>query len=159
MSYVSELADIETSSRGNVFKYGNDCVIDSFVKIKFAGGNGDISIGDSVYINSGCVIYSGNGMEIGSDVLIAANYVLAATDHRFTDSTLPIRNQGFSNKGGIKVQNNVWIGANSTILDGSVIGEGAVISAGSVVRGHVEPYCLYGGVPAVKIRNLKEIKK
>ena len=134
-------------------------MIDSFVKIKFAGGKGDIAIGNSVYLNSGCVIYSGNGVEIGSNVLIAANCVIAATDHRFTDTTLPIRKQGFTNKGGIKIRNNVWIGANSTILDGSVIGEGAVISAGSVVRGNVDPYSLYGGVPAVKIRNLKELNK
>ena len=37
----------------------------------------------------------------------------------------------------IKIGNNVWIGANSIILRGTVIGDNAVIGAGSIVKGEV----------------------
>ena len=54
----------------------------------------------------------------------------------------------------IKVENNCWIGARSTILPGVVIHEGCIIAAGSVVVKNCEPHSLYGGVPAKKIKTL-----
>jgi virginiamycin A acetyltransferase len=55
-------------------------------------------------------------------------------------------------RGDIVVGNDVWIGANCTILDGVRIGDGAVVAAGSVVSSDVEPYSLVGGAPAKHIR-------
>ena len=52
---ISDLADIEISSKGSKFIIGLNCLVDSFVKIKFTGGTGDIVIGNNCYINSGCV--------------------------------------------------------------------------------------------------------
>lgn len=146
---ISPLADIERSVRGTLIEVGAHSVIDSFVKIKTAGGSGDLLIGKHCYINSGSVIYTGNGVKIGDNVLIAANCTLAATNHATSDLTLPIRLQGFStSKGGIIIGNDVWIGANSVLLDGTVIGEGSVVGAGSVVMGKVAPYTVVVGTPA-----------
>lgn len=50
------------------------------------------------------------------------------------------------------IGNDVWIGANVTLLRGVVVGDGAVIGAGSVVTRDVEPYSIVGGVPAKTIR-------
>jgi acetyltransferase-like isoleucine patch superfamily enzyme len=47
---------------------------------------------------------------------------------------------------------NIWVGANTTILDGVIIGEGAIIAAGSVVTKSVPPNCIVGGVPAKIIK-------
>ena len=69
---VSALADLEPSRRGTRIVIGADCRIDSFVKIKPVGGNGDVLLGERCFLNSGCVLYSGNGIHIGDDVLIAA---------------------------------------------------------------------------------------
>ena len=52
----------------------------------------------------------------------------------------------------IHIEDDVWIGANAIILRGVKIGKGSVIAAGSVVTKDVERYCIYGGVPAKKIR-------
>ena len=50
------------------------------------------------------------------------------------------------------IGNDVWIGANVSILPGVYIGDGAVIAAGAVVTKDVEPYAIVGGVPAKVIR-------
>ena len=60
-------------------------------------------------------------------------------------------NSGFS-RGDIRVCNDVWIGANATILDGITIGDGAVVAAGAVVVKDVEPYAIVGGNPAKLIK-------
>ena len=68
LAKISSKADIEESTRGSKVTIGQNSVVDSFVKIKFAGGVGDVIIGSSTYINSGCVLYSGNGITIGDHV-------------------------------------------------------------------------------------------
>lgn len=146
---VSPLADIEVSRRGTSIVIEADAVIDSFVKIKPAGGSGDVVVGAGSVINSGCVLYTGHGIRIGRDVLIAANCTLAPTNHAFGDASRPIRHQGFQpGRGGITIGDDVWIGANCVLLDGVVIGTGSVIGAGSVVRGVLPPFCIAMGVPA-----------
>ena len=145
---VSPLADIEDSVRGSRIVIGAHSMIDSFVKIKPVGGSGDVIIGSYTFINSGCVLYSGNGLVIGDHVAIAANCTLAPVNHAYQDKSRLIRTQGFTaGKGGIVIEDDVWIGANCAILDGAIIRRGVVIGAGSIVRGELEPYGIYAGVP------------
>lgn len=145
---ISRLTDIETSSKGSRLIVGENVMIDSFVKIKFTGGIGDIIIEDSSYINSGCVLYSGNGIRIGKHVLVAANCTLAPVNHEFKEKNRLIAEQGFQpGRGGITIEDDVWIGAGSVILDGAVIKKGAVIGAGCIIRGIVEEYSICAGNP------------
>ena len=51
----------------------------------------------------------------------------------------------------VKIGNNVWCGANVTVLKGVTIGDGAVIAAGSVENRDVAAYSVVAGVPARKI--------
>ncbi|MCR5602780.1 MAG: hypothetical protein K6G27_03650 [Lachnospiraceae bacterium] len=53
----------------------------------------------------------------------------------------------------IKIGNDVWIGNNVTLVEGVTIGDGAAVVAGAVVTKDVEPYAVYGGVPARKIKD------
>lgn len=148
-AHISPLADVEDSIRGTVIRIGSGSVVDSFVKFKPAGGNGDIVLGERVFLNSGCVLYSGNGIRIGNNVAIAANCTFAPVNHEYSDPNQPIIDQGFGpSKGGIIVQDDVWIGAGVVLLDGAVIGKGSVIAAQSLVRGSIPPYSIVGGVPA-----------
>lgn len=52
----------------------------------------------------------------------------------------------------VHIGNDVWIGSHVLIMDGVTIGDGAVIAAGAVVTKDVEPYAIYGGVPAKLIK-------
>ena len=53
----------------------------------------------------------------------------------------------------MRIGNDVWIGNHVRILEGVTIGDGAVIGTGAVVTKDVEPYAVYAGVPAVKLRD------
>lgn len=148
---ISSLADIEDSVRGSKIIIGENVVIDSFVKIKPAGGSGDIVIGEGSTINSGNVLYTGNGIHIGKGVAVAANCTFAPTNHEFRSRKIPIVEQGFKpGKGGIVIEDDVWIGANCVFLDGTIIRKGAVIGACSVVRGELDAYGIYVGNPIHK---------
>lgn len=145
---ISPLADIEDSVRGSRIAVGAHSVIDSFVKVKPAGGSGDLLIGEHVVINSGCVLYTGQGIRIGNHVAIAANCTFAPVNHAYQDKSRLIREQGFlPGKGGIVVEDDVWIGANCVLLDGAVLRRGCVVGAGSIVRGELAAYTVYAGQP------------
>lgn len=149
---VSQLADIEPSKRGTKIVIEDGVMIDSFVKIKATGGLGDIIIGPESYINSGCVLYSGNGIKIGRDVLIAANCTLAPVNHEFRSRKKTIKEQRFmESRGGIIIEDDVWIGANSVILDGSILRKGCVVGANSLVSGELESYSINVGSPVRKV--------
>jgi acetyltransferase-like isoleucine patch superfamily enzyme len=146
---ISPLADIEESVRGSLIEIGEEVVIDAFVKIKPAGGVGDLHIGARSQLNSGVVVYTGNGVIIGEDVLVAANVTFAPVNHEFSARDVPIRQQGFQpSRGGIVVEDDVWIGAGTVLLDGAIVRRGAVIAANSLVRDELEPYSVNAGNPS-----------
>lgn len=56
----------------------------------------------------------------------------------------------------VVIGNGVWIAANVTVCPGTIIPNDCVVAAGAVVVGELrEPNCLYGGIPAHKIRSLE----
>lgn len=149
---ISPLADIEDSVLGSRIVIEDGVVIDSFVKVKPAGGTGDLRIGKNCSINSGVVLYIGNGITIGDDVAIGANTTIAPTNHEFRYRDVPIREQRFlESRGGVIIEDDVWIAANVVLLDGSILRKGCVIGAGSLVRHEVPPYSVNVGSPAKTI--------
>ena len=151
-AHVSEFADLELSQRGTRIVVGPGSRIDSFVKTKPAGGTGNVQLGARTYVNSGCVLYSGNGITVGNDVMIAANCTLAPVNHAFHDRERLICDQGFlPSRGGIVIEDDVWIGANCVLLDGAVLRRGCVVGAGSLVRGELPAYSICRGIPAIAV--------
>jgi len=150
---ISADARIIPSVRGTVIEIGPDTKIFEFVVIRAVGGSGDVVIGERCALNPHCMLYSGNGIRIGNDVLIAAGTVIAPVNHSTGIPGLLIREQGFApSRGGITIENDVWIGANCVLLDGAYIEQGAVVGAGSVVTGRVSGYSIWCGRPAKHIR-------
>lgn len=145
---VSSLADMEESLRGTRIVVGENSVIDSFVKVKPAGGAGDVIIGKNVTINSGCILYTGNGIRIGDNVAVAANCVFAPVNHAFGKKDVLIREQRFQpSRGGILLEEDVWVGAGCVLLDGAILRKGCVIGAMTLVRGEVPAYTVWAGNP------------
>lgn len=102
----------------------------------------------------------GSKLEIGSFCSFGKNtFICLGGEHEYrTLSTYPFESKisdrkitSFS-KGNIIICDDVWVGINVTILSGVTIGQGSIIAAGSVVTNDVEPYSIYGGVPAKLIK-------
>lgn len=110
-----------------------------------------LSIGDDTYIGPYCYLGAGGGLTLGRGVLVGAFVQFLAENHKFSDASTSIREQGVSRK-GIKIGDNVWIGNNAIIVDGIEVGAGAVIGAGSVVTHDVPPNTIVAGNPARVLR-------
>lgn len=115
----------------------------------FASSGGMIVVGDRVSFNTNVHVNASMGGEIrfGSDCLVGPNVVLRTANHCFDRSDVPIREQGHS-IGDIVIENDVWLGANVTVLGGVTIGRGTVITAGAVVNRDIPSMVVAGGVPA-----------
>ena len=109
----------------------------------------NITLGKRVFINSGCCFQDQGGIEIGDDVLIGQQVVIATLDH-----DLDPDNRGSMRPSPVKIGNKVWIGAHATILPGVTIGDGAVVAAGAVVTKDVPANTVVAGVPAKVLKNL-----
>lgn len=133
-----------------VIKIGESCEIRRGAQLR--SWLGSIVIGNYCSVNSNTLLYGTGGIIIGNQVRIAANCLLVASQHVYDDVSVPILQQGYTAK-GILVGDDVWIGAGVCILDGVTIGRGSVIGAGAVVRHDIEPYTVYAGVPAKKIKH------
>lgn len=109
-------------------------------------------IGDRVFLNHNCSITCVEKITIGNRCNIANNVVIVDHDHKLGEYGVVDRLESMP----VHIGENVWIGANSVILKGVSIGSGAVIAAGAVVNCDIPAYEIWGGVPAKKIKNLRE---
>lgn len=127
---------------------GDRTLISSFAILRTYGGT--IQIGNDCFINSFTAIYGHGNLIIGNGCLIGPQVTIVPVNYGFKDRNTPFRLQTPSLK-GIIFEDDVWIGAGATILDGCTIGKGSVIGAGAVVTKSIEPYSIVVGVPANKI--------
>ena len=93
------------------------------------------------------------GIEIGSDVIMGSYISFHSQNHNFNDSSKLIREQGVTSK-GIKIGNNIWVGAKATFLDGCEVGNNSVVAAGAVVNDIFPDNVVIGGVPAKILKTI-----
>lgn len=107
-----------------------------------------VKIGERCFFNNNCSITSAESVQIGDYCMFANNFVIVDHDHKIKDGAVT----GELVAKPVCIGDNVWCGANVTILKGVTIGDGAVIAAGAVVNRDVEPHSVVGGIPARKIK-------
>ena len=110
----------------------------------------NITLGKNVTINSGCRFQDQGGIIIGNGALIGHNVVMATINH----DEDPTKRASMTFK-PIVIEDNVWIGAQSSILQGVTIGYGSIVAAGAVVTKDVPPLTIVGGVPAKIIKKIQ----
>ena len=108
-----------------------------------------LMIGEKTQVNPYTVIYG--HVTIGRKVMISPHVMMAAGNHTFERLDIPMMDQGNTLKGGIRIEDDVWIGAHAVILDGVTLGTGSIVAAGSIVTKTVSPYSIVAGVPARKV--------
>lgn len=107
-------------------------------------------------INYNCVILDTSPVDIGAGAFIAPGVCIACAGHSIDPEQ---RKNGIGTSAPITLEENVWIGANSTICGGVTIGEGSVIGAGSVVTHNIPAGVIAAGVPCRVIRSITEKDK
>lgn len=116
--------------------------------------SGTIELAERVNISVNCTLISESRLTIGARVLIAGHvYMVAGGNHGIERTDIPILEQPMVHKGGIAIEDNCWVGAHVTVLDGVRIGRDSVVAAGAVVNQPFTAYSIVGGVPAKKLRD------
>ena len=114
----------------------------------------NLSVGDGTSIPKGATLYCTDApLTIGRKVIFCPRPTIVTGDHRTnligkyiidvtTEEKLP------ENDLPVVIEDDVWCGANVTILKGVTIGRGSIVAAGAVVTQSFPPYSVIGGVPA-----------
>ena len=127
----------------------------------------NLSIGDGTSIPKGSTFYCTEApLTIGRKVIFGPNPTIITGDHRIDIIGKYIIDVTTSEKlsendEAVVIEDDVWCGANVTILKGVTIGHGSVVAAGAVVTQSFPPYSIIGGVPAklIKMRFSEEQAK
>jgi acetyltransferase-like isoleucine patch superfamily enzyme len=116
--------------------------------------NGDIEIGDNTNIANGGLIHSEKSVRLGQNILVAALcYLVGGGSHDFDRTDVPIIQQPSLPARGIAIEDNAWLGARVTVLDGVTVGHDAVVGAGSLVLKDVPAWAIAVGSPARVVKS------
>jgi len=132
---------------------GNNVIMSNGVMLSCK--NGTISIGDDTGLNAQTIVQSTNGcpVSIGKDCILGQRcLVIGGGSYNMDRLDIPIRLQGIRDDGGIILEDNVWLGANVTVLGGVTMGSGSVAAAASVLTRSVDANSVNMGVPARMVR-------
>lgn len=130
-------------------KIGQGCKINNRVRI-WAPWN--LIIGDFVAIGFDALIYNPGKIELGNKITISQRSHLCSASHDFTLKENPLITSP------IKIEDMVWVAADSFIGMNVTLGEGVVVGARAAVFKSVEPWQVVGGNPAkfIKKRSLND---
>ena len=171
--YIAPTATIHHSD----LRMGSNILIGDRVVIYQAEKGGPVEMGDQVHILRDAIIETGFGgyltigsgstvnprcqlnayvapIQIGRGVQLAPNCALYSYDHGCAPGE-PIREQPLQTRGGITIDDDVWLGVGVIVLSGVHIGKGSVIGAGSIVTHDIPDEAIAVGSPArvIKMRN------
>lgn len=112
------------------------------------GDGRSIIIGNKSEIGTNARIMIKGILRIGDNVMMGPDVLIIDNNHRFSDTKIPMIEQGNYSPKDITIEDDVWIGGRVIILPGVKIGKGSIIGAGSVVTKNIDPYSIVGGNPA-----------
>ena len=145
---ISRKAKICVEGKGNIKLHGMNQIEDGSL---LHSANGIIEL-NSTFINRNCTIVAMKHITIDRNVTIGPNVCIYDHDHNLD---LNKQDKIHYKCKEIHIYENVWIGANATVLKGVTIGKNAVIAAGASVVKNVPENAIVGGVPAKIIKMRK----
>ena len=111
----------------------------------------NISVGKNFFANFNMVVLDEARVVFGDNVFIGPNCGFYTAGHPIDSIE---RNKGLEFARPIIVGNNVWIGANVTVVPGVTIGDNCVIGAGSVVTKDIPDNTVAVGNPCKVIKSI-----
>ncbi|MFA1642616.1 acyltransferase [Chryseomicrobium imtechense] len=131
VNFISPLTNIQLT-QGSQLIFGEKLKIRSGAKIHLRKA-AEVVIGDHTFINHNSMIVSHEQIIIGKNVQIGPNVMIFDHDHDFRSEN-GVSDMKYKTT-PIKIGDNVWLGANSIILRGTIIGDNSVVGAGTIVKG------------------------
>ncbi len=144
-SYIASDANVFTSK----FYLGEKSWIASGSIIR-----GDVSIGPHCSVNPNAHI--AGKVEIGTGCRIASLASIYGFNHGHSRTDIYIKDQPSTSEGVI-LGDDVWVGANAVILDGSKIGSHSIVAAGAVVTKSFPEYSIIVGNPAKRLKDRRKL--
>lgn len=106
---------------------------------------------DLVAIADGANIYNPDTVTLGSHCIISQEAYLCGATHDYEAAAFPLI------AAPIAIGPYAWVCARSTVLMGVTIAEGAILGLGGIATRDLEPWGVYAGIPARKIKQ-RELK-
>ena len=148
----------------NQIKLGNSVIIweDVWLHIEPDCGNElKIIVDDNCSIGARTSISAKNCIHLEENVIMATSVLLQDHNHAYEDTSLPIRDQGVTAGGRIRIEQGCWIGQGAAIVcnEGElVIGRNSVVGANSLVTRSFPPHSVIVGNPARVARRFDPAK-
>lgn len=146
---IGDNCQITAQGQNSRISLGDNVLIGRNAILRTRGGV--LSMGENTTIGANCIIASRSKVNLGKNVFVAAYCYLISGDHLLEERDIPLQDQPVVSK-GIVVEDNVWLGARVTILDGNTVGRGSIVGAGAVVTKDIPEFCIAVGVPAKVIK-------
>lgn len=139
-------------AKPDVVELGDNCRIRDFV---FIWGGQGVKIGKNTDVQPHVVVWGGGQLTVGDRVSIGPGSVLLTAVYTHKEGLKMVDGLGEGEAvaayGHLIIGDDVYIGANCTLMPDVIIGEGAVIGAGSFINQNAEPWGIYVGSPAQKV--------
>ncbi len=140
----------------NGAKISKNCDIESGLTFHNCKDYSNLYIGKNCHIGKNCFFDLRDKITIGNNVVISMqNTIITHID--MTNSSISEYYPATSKE--VIINDNCYVGVNSTILMGVELGTSSFISANSLVLKSVKPFTMVGGIPSKFIRRIDETYK
>ena len=106
---------------------------------------------DQVTAGDGVEIYNPAPVRLGSHAILSQGAYLCGATHDYDDPAFPLLAYA------MEIGAYAWVCARASVAPGVKVGEGAVLGLGSVATRDLEPWTVYAGVPAVKVKERRRV--
>lgn len=101
---------------------------------------------EQVTAGDGAEIYNPAPITLGSHAILSQGAYLCGATHDYDDAAFPLLAYT------MEVGAYAWVCARASVAPGVQVGEGAVLGLGSVATRNLDPWTVYAGAPAVKVK-------
>jgi len=125
---------------------GKNVVLKPSINVKYPW---NLEIGDNSWVGEKAWLDSLAPIKIGKNVCVSQGAYFCTGSHNWSDPAFGLIVKP------ITVEDGAWVAAKSVVLQGVTVGSHSVLGAGAVVSSDTEPFMVYAGNPAVKIKERK----
>ncbi len=100
-----------------------------------------VLVGDRADLNNHASLY------LASHAVISQDAFVSNATHDYNDPAFPVVSCS------MRIGRYAWVAARACVAPGADMGDGAILGMGSVATRALEPWCVYAGAPAKKVKD------